>query len=355
MKLLFVNLISVFLASACAITNAADAPSSPAALKSGTIFAARDTLDCGSESVADASACLDGLKWSCETFNVVCQPAGGGFGDWLMRFPSPLPSGDATNDLVSMEWYVARDAMGQPTRAPAVVVVHESGRGMVAGRIFARGLQTHGFHTFLIHLPGYGARTSEFTGDVKRMLPGLKQAIGDVRRAHDAVAALPFIDTAHISLQGTSLGGFVTATVAGLDNAFDKSFILLAGGNLAEVLLKGERDAANMRRELAAAGITDDQIRELSRTIEPLRLAHRVASKSTWLFSGKMDEVVPHACSLAFADAAKLDAEHHFVLPVGHYTAALLLPTILTTISDLLHDRPRSVSLPSDIPKPGIP
>jgi dienelactone hydrolase len=308
-------------------------------LKDGSAFEARDTLDCGHDSIADAAACLDGLKWTCAPFSVRCQPAASGVGDWLMRFPTPLPSGDATNDLVAMEWYLARDAKGEPMRAPAIVVVHESGRGMVAGRIFARGLQSHGFHTFLIHLPGYGARTSAFTGDVKRMLPGLKQAIADVRRARDAVACLPLIDTSLIALQGTSLGGFVTATVVGLDRGFDKSFILLAGGNLADVLLTGERDAAAMHRELAAAGITDGQIRELSQVIEPMRLAHRVDAARTWLFSGTMDEVVPPACSLAFAKAAKLDAAHHVEMPVGHYTAALLLPTILTNISDLLRGR----------------
>ena len=208
-----------------------------AGLKDGSAFEARDTLDCGTDSNADAAACLDGLKWTCAPFTVRCQPAESGLGDWLMRFPTPFPSGDATNDLVAMEWYQARDEKGEPMRAPAVVVVHESGRGMVAGRIFARSLQAQGFHTFLIHLPGYGARTSAFTGDVKRMLPGLRQGIADVRRARDVVAALPLIDTTRIALQGTSLGGFVAATVAGLDRGFDKSFILLAGGNLAEVLL----------------------------------------------------------------------------------------------------------------------
>ena len=310
-----------------------------AGLKDGSAFEARDTLDCGIDASADAAACLDGLKWTCAPFTVRCQPAESGLGDWLVRFPSPHPSGDAMNDLVAMEWYLARDEKGEPMRAPAVVVVHESGRGMVAGRIFARGLQARGFHTFLIHLPGYGARTSAFTGDVKRMLPGLRQAIADVRRARDAVAALPLIDPSRIALQGTSLGGFVTATVAGLDRGFDQSFILLAGGNLAEVLLHGQRDAAAMHRELAAAGITDEQIRELSQVIEPLRLAHRVDAARTWLFSGTMDEVVPPACSLAFAKAAKLDAAHHIELPVGHYTAALMLPAILTNIGDLLHGR----------------
>ena len=65
-----------------------------------------------------------------------------------------------------------------------------------------------------------------------------------------------------------------------------------------------------------------------------------------------MDEVVPPACSLAFAKAARLTPEHHFQLPVGHYTAAILLPTILTNISDLLHGRPLSNPPPGAIIAP---
>jgi len=47
-------------------------------------------------------------------------------GDVLVRFPSPVPTGDEHNDRVAVEWYVARDARWQPLEATAVVVVHES-------------------------------------------------------------------------------------------------------------------------------------------------------------------------------------------------------------------------------------
>lgn len=312
------------------------APSDPAIeLKEGNHYASKDSLNCGAESIADATKCLDGLKWKGVPFDAKLQPAKAGFGDWLVRFPTPFPTGDTTNDLVAMEWYVARDAQQTPIKAPAVVVVHESGRGMVAGRMFARGLQKNGFHTFLIHLPGYGERTSTFTRDMKQMLPAFRQAIGDVRRAKDAVAVLPFVDSSTIALQGTSLGGFVVATVAGLDRGYTKSFILLAGGQLADVLLKGTRDAAGIRRRLAAVGVDDEQIKTLSQIIEPMRLAHRVDAAQTWLFSGKFDEVVPPSSSHAFANAAKL-GENHLVLPVGHYSAVVLFPMILPKICELI-------------------
>ena len=309
---------------------------SRADLRDGGTFAARDSLNCQPDGNADAAACIAGLKWPVAAFTVRCETAMPGGGDWLVRFPSPVPVGDAVNDLVAMEWHMARDKDGKPMKAPAIVIVHESGRGMVAGKVFAKGLRPYGFHTFLIHLPGYGARTSTLTNNPKLMLPALKQAIADVRRARDAVAALPFVDSTNIALQGTSLGGFVTATVSGLDRGYDRIFILLAGGNIADVILTGTRDAAGLKRRLLESGITDDEIRASAKTIEPLRLAHRVDPKRVWLYTGKSDDVVPPACSRAFATAAKLGAEHHIELPVGHYSAAILMPLILPRIHELM-------------------
>lgn len=210
---------------------------------------------------------------------------------------------------------------------------------MAAALIFARGLRHFGYHTFLIHLPGYGARTSDFTGDIKQMFPGLQQAVADVRRARDAVAALPLVDTSLIALQGTSLGGFIVATVAGIDQGYQKSFILLAGGHLGKVILTGQKDAASMHKRFTEAGISDEQINDLSNGIEPLRLARRVNAKQTWLFSGKYDEVVPPACTQAFVEAAQLKDDHHVEYPVGHYTAALFMPSMLERIHDLMMGR----------------
>lgn len=93
-----------------------------------------------------------------------------------------------------MEWYVARDAMHQPVLARAVVIVHESGRGMTVGRILAKGLNVQGLHTFLIHLPGYGNRRSKTLGGADLVISGMKQGIADVRRARDVVISLPLVD-----------------------------------------------------------------------------------------------------------------------------------------------------------------
>ena len=121
-------------------------------------FGARDTLAPGSESSTDARNCLAGLTWTPGRFQVNCQAPQKGRGEVLLRFPSPVQTGDKHNDRVAIEWYVAGMDKGTAKRSRAVVVVHESGRGMTVGRLFARTLRQRGLHAFLVQLPGYGQR-----------------------------------------------------------------------------------------------------------------------------------------------------------------------------------------------------
>jgi dienelactone hydrolase len=234
-----------------------------------------------------------------------------------------------------MEWYVATDEHGQPRSARAVVVVHESGSGMKVGRVFARGLRQHGLHTFMLHLPYYGERRGEGKrAKDSRLIPKMQQAIADVRRARDAVAVLPWVDTSHIALQGTSLGGFVSATAAGLDRGYDSVYLMLAGGRLYDVIQNGQRDAAKVREELAKAGLSGEKLKSLAWKIEPTRLAHRIDPQMTWLYSGVFDTVVPMSSAKALADAAGLDDQHHLQLLANHYTGVIYLPLVLKQIHE---------------------
>lgn len=332
-------ILATLLALLLAQVSSADDTPKPVTLPSvGEIFRTTDTLVLDEEANADAKDCLAGLRWTPAAFEVQCEPAAEDRGDLLVRFPSPLPSGDPVNDNVSMEWYVARDADRKPMRAHPMIIVHESGRGMTVGRIFAKGLQAQGFHTFLIHLPGYGARKSELSGKTEMILQGMRQAIGDVRRAKDAAVRLPLVDGSRVGIQGTSLGGFITSTVAGVDDGFDRVFILLAGGNLHQVVLNGTKDAAKVRERLEALGFSGEKIEDLSRPVEPLRLASRINPQTTWLYSGKYDDVVPPACSFALADAAKLPTGHHIELFADHYSGIVFLPMVIVEIRKRMLD-----------------
>lgn len=298
-------------------------------------FAATDTLAPPEDPSTDARECLAGLVWTPAAFEVQCEPPQPQRGDVCVRFHSPIASGSERNDWVAMEWYVARDEQQRVIEGPAVVVVHESGSDMKVGRLIAWGLHLQGVHAFLIHLPHYGLRReADKRPKEGGLITAIRQAVADVRRARDAVAALPLVDTNRIALQGTSLGGFVCATTAGLDHGYDRVFLMLAGGNLYDLIQEGDRDAAKVREELGRVGLSGERLRSLLNTIEPMRVAHRIDPERTWLYSANYDTVVPPKNAQALADAARLDEAHHIRMAANHYSGIIYLPAILAQIAE---------------------
>ena len=317
--------VPLMIAFQCAVS-----PADDSSIASPSTYDASDTLDTGEESNTDAQACLNGLCWEPGSFKVSIAAPMGTDGDWLVQFPSPIDSGDERNDRVAMEWYVAKNEDGSPKRAPAVVVVHESGSNMEVGRIIARDFPRHGLHGFLIYLPHYGTRRGP-DGKPKgaAIVTGLRQAVADVRRARDAVAALPHVDSSRIFLQGTSLGGIVGATAAGLDHGYQGAFLMLAGGDLYGIIMNGQRDAAKVRERLAEGGITGEKLRQLAMTIEPTRLAHRVDPNRVWLYTASKDTVVPPENSKKLIDTMRIPKDHHVELLADHYSGIVFLPFII--------------------------
>jgi hypothetical protein len=173
---------------------------------------ARDTLARLTDSQPDAQACLDGLTWSPGPFSVTCQVDQPSMRRVIVSFPSPVPSGDATNDRVTMEWHQPFLEDTEQSERPAVLVVHESGRAMPVGRLFARAFQAEGLHAFLIHLPYYGLRRgASDRPEPENLVTVIRQAIADVRRARDAIAVLPGVDASGSAFREPVLGGFVVA------------------------------------------------------------------------------------------------------------------------------------------------
>lgn len=291
-------------------------------------------IDAGSSD--EVARTLKGLQWNSKTFEVTAFKEGK---QDFLRFPSPLKTGNDQNDQVILEWYRASPNSGASNagldgnvKVPAILLVHESGRKMPVGRMIARGFGVHGLHAFMIHLPHYGKRLDENNKKVDAAL-ALKQSVMDVRRALDAIAAIPEVDPNRISLQGTSLGGFVAATAAGIDDKPYKVFMLLARGDLASVMSNGQKDAQKFKRKLLEAGLTEKQVLDALDAVEPLHMAHRISKEKAWLYAGRYDDVVPLKNSELLAQAIGLSESHFIRMDANHYSGILLLPTILEDMS----------------------
>jgi len=136
------------------------------------------------------------------------------------------------------------------------------------------------------------------------------------------IAALPLIEGA-ISIQGTSLGGFIATLAGSIDRAFDHVFLALSGGDTYGVLSTGKADAARVREHLLKSGYNEQTLRDSLWDIEPLRVAHRLDPRRTWLYSACFDKVVSRGSSRKLARAIGLDSQHHRQLFGGHYTCVL--------------------------------
>ena len=101
---------------------------------------------------------------------------------------------------------------------------------------------------------------------------------------------------------------------------------------LFNLIKTGKRDTAYVRASLERAGVTDEQLKQLTAPIEPNRIAHRLPRGRTWLYSGKNDTVIPKANANALATAAKIEKSHHKWYNVNHYSGMVMLPWILADV-----------------------
>lgn len=299
-------------------------------------FTVRDSLKPAPAATDDVRDALNGLVWTPGEFTATRIESDDPAGHTIIRFPSAVQTGDAINDQVALVWYhAAVDDGASPF--PAMVVVHESGSAMPVGKLFAQAFAAQGVHSFLIHLPYYGLRRREgVRPDDQPFQLLMRQAIADVRRARDVVAALPEVDSRRISLQGTSLGGFVSAAVTGVDQGYDATYIMLAGGDLMSLLENGVKEAAQLRQRLERAGYTGEKLRQMLHTIEPTRIAQRCNPETTWLYTAEQDKVVPLANALAFQRAAGLSDDHHIRLWGDHTSTIVYFPIIIKHVVEHL-------------------
>jgi hypothetical protein len=235
-----------------------------------------------------------------------------------------------------MDWHIARDQQRRFINAPAVLILDILQGGNLVSGYIAKTLVRNGIHGFVMHMPQNGQRRGAGEShDWSAFIPSLRQAAGDARRARDVIAAMPLVN-GPISLQGTSLGGFVATLAAAIDPAFHTVCLALTGGDVFGVLRHGKMDAARVRRQLLNAGYDDERLRDCLWQIEPLRVASRLNPKRTWLFSARFDQVIPRGHEKQLAAAIGLDWQHHRQLAGCHYTCALGARRFLSELVGLL-------------------
>jgi dienelactone hydrolase len=268
----------------------------------------------------------------------------------LVRFPSPVASPDASNNLVHAEFF---EPTGFPGRRPAVIVLHILGSDFPLSRYMAARLADRGIAALFLKLPYYGERRPKdgpgpvprrfLSADIERTITSMRQGICDVRRGVCWLASRDVVDPARLGVAGISLGGIVSAVAAAVDPSIREGVFLLAGGDLSRILW-GLPETAAFRRSWQAAGRTINDLKRLTDPFDPLTHAPRLAGKRVLMIAGKVDEVVPPQSTQALWHAAgRPPIVWH---DCGHYSAVgYLLPAIRQTVQFFAQPVPEAPSL----------
>jgi dienelactone hydrolase len=253
-----------------------------------------------------------------------------------LRFPSPITTADAENNVVHAEYFAPR---GSGHRRPAVIVLHILGADFPLSRYMAARLADRGVVALFVKLPYYGERrpagkdqpTKRFlSADVDRSVTAMRQGVCDVRRAVVWLADRPLVDPQRLGVTGVSLGGIVSALAAAVDPTIREGAFLLAGGDLSSILWEMPEGAA-YRKQWRDAGRTRDDLKVLTDPFDPLTYADRLKGKRLMMIAGKVDEVVPPASTLLLWEAAGRPPIRW--CDCGHYSAiGYLLPSIRQTV-----------------------
>jgi dienelactone hydrolase len=260
---------------------------------------------------------------------------------WL-TFPSPLRSPVEENNTVWAKFWQPRD---DRSRRPAAVVLHWLGGSFEMLELVCQRLAEQGIAALMMYLPHYGPRRSKDPAarerlmnlDMDKTLANVRQAVLDVRRAGDWLAARRDVEPSRVGIVGISLGAVIGSLAAGVDDRFGRSVFLIGGGDLPGIVLHGSKETADQKRKLEEAGFTVEKLRDLWRGIEPCAFARRLRPEELLLINAEADEVIPKASTLALAAAA--GSPEIRWLKGGHYGILFALGPVLKDIASHLEAR----------------
>ncbi len=288
-------------------------------------------------------------------FEYRMEPAGRrpGYRVYRLRYPSPVETPFEANNTIPAEYYLPDGIEPGDPRRPAVICLHILGGGFELVELVCSTLASQGIPAIWFKLPYYDERRpKDVVGDPRadpaRFAEALSQGLLDVRRTFDVLAARPEVDPERIGVTGISLGGILAGTAAGADARFHRAALILAGGDVLEILHHA-RESRRVSQLLR--GLPLEQRREMEQTlrsVDPLThaaaLRARAKAGRVLMINAGADEVIPRAATEKLARALGIADDVVWFDGLGHYTAIAALPRALAaTVAFFAEDLPEGV------------
>lgn len=240
-----------------------------------------------------------------------------------VTFPSPVATEQSANNTVHCE-YFRPEGDGE---YPGVVALHILGGDFDLSRLFCRHMAHHGVAALFLKMPYYGPRATAtrrrmITLDPHETVEGMQQAVLDIRRAAAWLGSREEVDEHQLGVFGISLGGITAALAATVEPRFGKACLMLAGGDVGELIYK-RPETRGARDAWLAAGGTLESLVELLRSVDPVTYGSRMRGRQVLMLNASRDEIIPRASTESLWRA--LGEPEIRWWDAGHYSAILHL------------------------------
>lgn len=236
--------------------------------------------------------------------------------------------------------------------APLVLLVPILAGGQELQRMMAARFVARGYHVVFCDRVGPAMRPPQRGPDLERMLArtvihqrAVLAWLADCREVHPPA----------IFACGASLGGIVTTLLTAVEPDLAGAAMCLAGADLPSILVDSNEARIlkwrDWRRDTdGLAGTPLDQELRAALQSDPLHYAPYVDTDRVFLIATSFDDVVRPAHQDLLWEA--LGRPQRLSVPLGHYTAALALDPLMSSIADFFDARcelARSLADPSRV------
>jgi hypothetical protein len=221
-------------------------------------------------------------------------------------------------------------------RQPFVLLVPILGGGEGLMEIVAADLAGRGFAVAWARRVMSALRREQRATDIDELF---RRSVVHQRMLLGWARAQAFVDEDRIACLGISTGGILAVALAACEPCLQRVVLVLAGGDLPDLFAHSEEARVVRWRgwRLADDGLSALGIaREIERDVagEPLRFAPHLETGRVLMVGATFDRVVPWRNQLILWEA--LGRPRWVQVPLGHYTMALALGSILGTVAEFL-------------------
>lgn len=250
-----------------------------------------------------------------------------------LRFTSPEHTPYPENDLVNARWFPA-PAHKDPARPKqAIIVMPQWNADGFSHNSLCTIFNRMGVSALRLSKPYHDIRRpaelerSDYavSANVGRTISACRQAVVDIRCCLDWLEEQGY---EHFGVLGTSLGSCYGYLASAHDARLRVNAFNHASTAFGDVVWAGQ-STRHIREAVAAAGLTQDRLRDLWATVSPISYYTKFArpevggpQKRVLLIYAKYDLTFPLEYSLKVVEAARQSGLNYEVrvLPCGHYT-----------------------------------